>query len=367
MEAVCKISLWLRLWRSNSRVLIGLKKGDSGSVVVDATSYDIYGHVIGCNPMGDIYISPYSAILQQIRHLFPDATVGLPESSSTRLCPSGVAARTSQCISNPDMASSPTHDNTSIVRPEIQYDPVLFNCHDDVQHMNTSHSKISEVPSESCSVLPADHNQSSIRSQAVKSRGRGTSPKSVATIPNVSFQDASSCQDRFREYIRDNLVDGVDGKGKAAPYISFSALERYWTESRINTIMESRKISPADITKDIQSSYLRIFSLLVYLGYPDSIRWFSSNGLQDSNLPLADSSRQNNPSWYYAFLKEQWTFCPIIISADGDFTQTLPSKAILPVTYEKAIEGKNKGPEDPSLWQVKVHPEYSHKLVVSPS
>ncbi|SCO09502.1 uncharacterized protein FFB20_13313 [Fusarium fujikuroi] len=353
-------SVWTVILEDGS----SLKKGDSGSVVVDATSYDIYGHVVGCNPMGEIYISPYGAILQQIRRLFPDATVGLPESSSTRLCLSGVAPRTYQCVSNPDMASPPTHDNnTSIVRPEIEHGSILFNWHSDAKRMTTGHSIISDIPSGTCSVLPTDHSQLCMRSQSVKNRGRGTSSESVATTPNLSSHDASILAARFREYLRDNLVDGVNGEGKAAPYIPFSALKRYFTKGRIDTIMKSIEIYPADMTKDIQSSYLRIFSLLVYLGYPDSITWFTSNGLQDSDLPLTGSPPPQNPSWYTAFLKEQWTFCPIIISADGDFTQTLPSKAILPVTYEKAIDGKNKGPDDPKLWQVKVHPGCSHKLV----
>lgn len=49
-----------------------VKPGDSGSLVVDAATRVIYGHVIGLNPLGEVYISPYVRIIEQIqRQLFP--------------------------------------------------------------------------------------------------------------------------------------------------------------------------------------------------------------------------------------------------------------------------------------------------------
>ncbi|CAH0022772.1 unnamed protein product [Clonostachys rhizophaga] len=63
-----------------------LKRGDSGSIVVDATTNTIYGHVVGSNPIGEIYISPYAAVLEQIQHRFPGSTVAIPEPISTLAC-----------------------------------------------------------------------------------------------------------------------------------------------------------------------------------------------------------------------------------------------------------------------------------------
>ncbi|CAG9938597.1 unnamed protein product [Clonostachys rosea f. rosea IK726] len=55
-----------------------LTYGDSGALVIDAMTNDIYGHVIGCNPLGEIYISPFVSVLQQIRQKFPEQALSLP-------------------------------------------------------------------------------------------------------------------------------------------------------------------------------------------------------------------------------------------------------------------------------------------------
>ncbi|KAI0384312.1 hypothetical protein F5Y04DRAFT_293265 [Hypomontagnella monticulosa] len=56
-----------------------LSYGDSGSVVVDAETFGIYGHVIGMNPLGEIYISPFADTLFQISRFFPRDKVSLPD------------------------------------------------------------------------------------------------------------------------------------------------------------------------------------------------------------------------------------------------------------------------------------------------
>ncbi|CAH0002392.1 unnamed protein product [Clonostachys byssicola] len=55
-----------------------LTYGDSGALVIDALTNDIYGHVIGSNPLGEIYISPFVSVLQQIRQKFPGKALSLP-------------------------------------------------------------------------------------------------------------------------------------------------------------------------------------------------------------------------------------------------------------------------------------------------
>ncbi|KAK4163871.1 hypothetical protein QBC43DRAFT_54765 [Cladorrhinum sp. PSN259] len=57
--------------------------GDSGALVVDAETSVIYGHVIGCNPLGEVYISSFQTVLDQIQQRFPDVSVSLPEPSQT--------------------------------------------------------------------------------------------------------------------------------------------------------------------------------------------------------------------------------------------------------------------------------------------
>ncbi|KAK3985215.1 hypothetical protein QBC44DRAFT_362480 [Cladorrhinum sp. PSN332] len=56
-----------------------LRRGDSGAMVVDAATKAIYGLVVGSNPLGEIYITPFHAILDQIRQRFSGVPVGIPE------------------------------------------------------------------------------------------------------------------------------------------------------------------------------------------------------------------------------------------------------------------------------------------------
>ncbi|KAI0023786.1 hypothetical protein F4780DRAFT_776412 [Xylariomycetidae sp. FL0641] len=56
-----------------------LQKGDSGSLVVDAETKEILGHVVASNPLGEIYVSPYAAVLKQVEEEFPNSKVALPD------------------------------------------------------------------------------------------------------------------------------------------------------------------------------------------------------------------------------------------------------------------------------------------------
>src|SRR5512140_2494632 len=53
--------------------------GDSGSIVIDAVTSCVYGHVVASNPLGEVYVSPLSATMEQIKKLLPAIRVGLPD------------------------------------------------------------------------------------------------------------------------------------------------------------------------------------------------------------------------------------------------------------------------------------------------
>lgn len=63
-----------------------MQKGDSGSVVIDAATNAIYGHVVGVNPIGEVYVSPYAAIIEQIRNMLHSNKVEIPEPLRTLEC-----------------------------------------------------------------------------------------------------------------------------------------------------------------------------------------------------------------------------------------------------------------------------------------
>lgn len=56
---------------------IHIQKGDSGSIVIDARSGQLYGMVVAANPFGDIHIVPFTAILAQVKELFETQDVSV--------------------------------------------------------------------------------------------------------------------------------------------------------------------------------------------------------------------------------------------------------------------------------------------------
>lgn len=54
-------------------------KGDSGSLVIDINTTEIYGHVVASNPFGEVYVVPLDATLGQVKELFATEDVSLPE------------------------------------------------------------------------------------------------------------------------------------------------------------------------------------------------------------------------------------------------------------------------------------------------
>ncbi|RSM09304.1 hypothetical protein CEP52_004155 [Fusarium oligoseptatum] len=57
-----------------------LHPGDSGSIVIGADSPNVvFGHVVGSNPLGEVYVSPLKATMNQIMGLMKTTNVSLPE------------------------------------------------------------------------------------------------------------------------------------------------------------------------------------------------------------------------------------------------------------------------------------------------
>ncbi|SCV28748.1 uncharacterized protein FFB14_01966 [Fusarium fujikuroi] len=56
----------------------GLEPGECGSIIVDQATFDIYGHVVGSNIIGDVFVVPLSDTIEQIRVAFNATIVTLP-------------------------------------------------------------------------------------------------------------------------------------------------------------------------------------------------------------------------------------------------------------------------------------------------
>ena len=60
-----------------------LCKGESGSLVVDTGSLAMYGHVVALSPINEVYVSPLTATLKQVRQAYSGSTVSLPDPETT--------------------------------------------------------------------------------------------------------------------------------------------------------------------------------------------------------------------------------------------------------------------------------------------
>ena len=60
-----------------------LAQGDCGSAVVDSQNFELYGHVIGVNPLGYAYVIPFDHTIKQVTYSFGTSSVALPGSASS--------------------------------------------------------------------------------------------------------------------------------------------------------------------------------------------------------------------------------------------------------------------------------------------
>lgn len=70
--------LWLLAY-----VILGISKGDSGSIVIDQQTFQVYGHIMGTNPLSHAYVVPLIDTIRQVTHCFRGAQVTLPSNNAT--------------------------------------------------------------------------------------------------------------------------------------------------------------------------------------------------------------------------------------------------------------------------------------------
>lgn len=151
--------------------------------------------------------------------------------------------------------------------------------------------------------------------------------------------------DRFRQHVDANLAHGVNGDDQKVPYIAPAILETYWTEKRVDDILNAHEPPIPQSADMIISQYLRIFSILIYIGEPGEISWFCPHvkNINDIHLPLDRESFPIRCPWAGNFLETQWMFNPLIFTSDFIYKRIVPCKTILPVTYEEPLTEKRGG------------------------
>ncbi|KAF5633819.1 serine threonine kinase [Fusarium tjaetaba] len=163
--------------------------------------------------------------------------------------------------------------------------------------------------------------------------------------------------DHFHQHIAENLREGINGDGEKVPYVIPSALDNYWTERRVDIILNSQQPPVASSPDMIISDFPRVFSILTHIGRSQEIEWLCSHvkGLDDSRLPFDETCFPPTCQWASDFLREQWMFIPLFFPPDKIFSRVVHPKTILPVTYKRQLTQRRGGRDTATLWEVQVH------------
>ncbi|KAH7175264.1 kinase-like domain-containing protein [Dactylonectria macrodidyma] len=168
--------------------------------------------------------------------------------------------------------------------------------------------------------------------------------------------------DEFAQYVIENRLKGRQGDNPDANFISRSALRRFWTHNRVNAILLDCQPPIYQNAKQIQSEFICVFSILVFLGHPEAISQLIEKGLDDHSLPLTtrpDVWPEHHPyiELFPEFFNRQWDFIPLDFQNGVIHKRTIHPKMILPVEFEEKL-GRNSGGDDVAVvWKVKIHDE----------
>ncbi|KAK8112495.1 serine/threonine protein kinase [Apiospora sp. TS-2023a] len=151
----------------------------------------------------------------------------------------------------------------------------------------------------------------------------------------------------FVKYVSSNQKTGIDIDGKQSPYVSHDTLIEYWEDhDRLQHVLDSSHTVPiaADQSRIFQA-YLRIWSCLVYIGFPQFIVWFIEQSIEDDHIPPAhdlipslakeDMAAQE---MIRAFYDNHWKFWPVLFERGKRMLKRpLHSQCILPITFEDCL------------------------------
>lgn len=164
----------------------------------------------------------------------------------------------------------------------------------------------------------------------------------------------------FREYLRANLAQGQDGHGNTADYVSRPKLEAYWTAERVRNILDSYDPPLLEMERQITTSFILIFSVLVYIEKPRAITIFIRTNKDDHHLPFDSFGQEWPSSLPSSFLENQWMFCPLEFTSDRVWRRQLPTQQIMPVTFENSFREERRGQTTARVTKVRLHSDCSH-------
>lgn len=165
----------------------------------------------------------------------------------------------------------------------------------------------------------------------------------------------------FGCWVEENRTKGLNGSGNEDFYLSEDALRSYWNESRVSNVLWRaglhRQTFPPP--KAIIESYIRIFSILIYIATPNLpslgyLSVFNQKGYNDHALPFQKGSFPGTPEGSEVekrFLQFQFLFSPIVLNP-GLHGRELDSRCVLPLTFERQISGRSANSVTTKLYKL---------------
>jgi hypothetical protein len=175
----------------------------------------------------------------------------------------------------------------------------------------------------------------------------------ASPIPNIETQSrpgrshntSPHHESEFKAFIdnhnRSEARQGLDGREREAPFIMASKLVDYWNTHGIKGELSSL----TNIRRREQfEGYVIIFSILVYIGWPEFIKDFMRKKWKDDRLPFRkedlSSSMSTSPTLEMVelFLENQWKFCPVsFFGHDLFIASELHPRQILPIAKREML------------------------------
>ncbi|KAI0141645.1 hypothetical protein GGR57DRAFT_509117 [Xylariaceae sp. FL1272] len=169
-------------------------------------------------------------------------------------------------------------------------------------------------------------------------RKKDTSPDEKGQDPRPEVDFGAWCEHEKKRHIGQTL------SGAQELFIPLPSIRLYWTQQRIYEILQSFDPPLIVDIKTVQTAYIRVFSILVYVSKVRRLlRSVLESNMDDSHWPL-DYDSLPSLRWLKTHdvkqvLNSQWLFCPLFLTRTKLNGPTINEKRILPFISRKELQG----------------------------
>jgi hypothetical protein len=156
----------------------------------------------------------------------------------------------------------------------------------------------------------------------------------------------------FENHVKQEACHVLRTDGIRTWYISQTSLQNFWHESKIAEVLTEHDPPIHVNEKDIRSSFLQVWSILVWIQRLDFIKDFMKADIDDANLRTQRDVRVHDTIHSPAldevlikFRRYRWHFAPVQFISDKLLNQRkLDNRTVLPVEYLAMLTPRSSFP-----------------------